>query len=86
MLAFSRTLASELAPKGIRVNAVVPGLIDAGMVHHLDHRVLERVRGQIPVGRLGLPEEVARAVLFLSSDDASYVVGCELAVDGGLGL
>jgi len=86
LLALSRTLAAELAPRGIRVNAVVPGLIDAGMVHHLDHRLLERLRERIPVGRLGLAEEVARAVLFLSSDEASYVVGCELPVDGGLGL
>jgi 3-oxoacyl-[acyl-carrier protein] reductase len=86
LLALSRTLAAELSSKGIRVNAVVPGLIDAGMVHHLDHRVLERLKTRIALGRLGTAEEVAKAVLFLASDDAAYVVGCELPVDGGLTL
>ena len=86
LLAFSRTLAAEIAPRGIRVNAVVPGLIDAGMVQHMDHRLLERAKARIPMGRLGQAEDVARAVLFLASDDASYVAGCELPVDGGLAL
>jgi len=86
LLAFTRTLAAELCPKGIRVNAVVPGLIDAGMAQHMDHRARERVQARIPIGRLGRAEDVARAVLFLASDDAAYLVGCELAVDGGLSL
>jgi len=86
LLALTRTLAAELSPRGIRVNAVVPGLIDAGMVHHMDHRLREQLQGRIPMGRLGRAEEVARAVLFLASDDASYVAGCELPVDGGLAL
>lgn len=86
LLAMSRTLAAELCPKGIRVNSVVPGLIDAGMVQHMDHRARERVTARIPIGRMGSAEEVAKAVLFLASDDASYLVGCELRVDGGLTL
>jgi 3-oxoacyl-[acyl-carrier protein] reductase len=86
LLAMSRTLAAELSPKGIRVNAVVPGLIDAGMVQRMDHRALERGKARIPLGRLGTADEVAKAVLFLASDDAAYVVGCELPVDGGLTL
>ena len=86
LLAFSRTLAAELSPKGIRVNAVVPGLIDAGMVQRMDHRALEKGKAMIPLGRLGTAEEVASVVLFLASDDAAYVVGCELPVDGGLTL
>jgi 3-oxoacyl-[acyl-carrier protein] reductase len=86
LLALTRTLAAELSPKGIRVNAVVPGLVDAGMVQRMDHRALARARERIPLGRLGLADEVARAVLFLASDDASYVVGAELPVDGGLTL
>ena len=86
LLALSRTLAAELSPKGIRVNAVVPGLIDAGMVQRMDHRALEKGKARIPLGRLGTADEVARAVLFLASDDAAYVVGCELPVDGGLTL
>ncbi len=86
MLAMTKTLAAELSPRGIRVNAVVPGLIDAGMVQRMDHRALERGKAHIPLGRLGTAEEVANAVLFLASDDAAYVVGCELVVDGGLTL
>jgi 3-oxoacyl-[acyl-carrier protein] reductase len=86
LLALSKTLAAELSPKGIRVNSVVPGLIDAGMVQRMDHRALERGKGRIPLGRLGTAEEVAKAVLFLASDDAAYIVGCELPVDGGLTL
>lgn len=86
LLALSRTLAAELSVKGVRVNAVVPGLIDAGMVQRMDHRALERLKAKIPAGRLGTADEVARAVLFLASDDAAYVIGAELPVDGGLAL
>jgi len=86
ILALTRTLAAELAPRGIRVNAVVPGLIDAGMTTRLDHRMLELRRAQIPLARLGQADEVARAVLFLASSDASYIVGEALTVDGGLSL
>lgn len=86
LLALSRTLAAELCPRGIRVNALLPGLIDAGMVQHLDHRILERWKMRIAMGRLGTADEVAKAVLFLASDDAAYIVGCELPVDGGLSL
>jgi 3-oxoacyl-[acyl-carrier protein] reductase len=86
LLALTRTLAAELAPKGIRVNAVVPGLIDAGIVKTMDRRAFERILGHVPLGRTGLAGEVAKAVLFLASDDAAYVVGAELPVDGGLTL
>lgn len=84
LLALSRTLAAELAPKGIRVNAVVPGVFGAGMMQRLDHRFRERVLSMVPMGRLGTGEELANAVLFLASDAASYITGCELPVDGGL--
>jgi 3-oxoacyl-[acyl-carrier protein] reductase len=86
LLALSRTLAAELGPKGIRVNAVVPGLINAGMAQHLDRRVVEQWKARIALGRLGFAEDVAHAVLFLASDDAAYITGCELPVDGGLTL
>jgi 3-oxoacyl-[acyl-carrier protein] reductase len=86
IVALTRTLAAELAPRGIRVNAVLPGLIDAGMTVHLDRRIVEHKLQQVALGRLGLADEVARAVLFLASADASYVVGQALFVDGGLSL
>jgi 3-oxoacyl-[acyl-carrier protein] reductase len=86
VLALTATLGAELAPRGVRVNAVVPGLIAAGIASRLDRRVAERVRERIPLGRFGSAEEVAKVVLFLASDDAAYVVGQAITVDGGLSL
>jgi 3-oxoacyl-[acyl-carrier protein] reductase len=86
LLAFTRSLAAELGPRGVRVNAVVPGLIAAGMGTRLDHRIVAQRQAAIPLGRLGSAEEVARAVLFLASDESSYILGQCLAVDGGLTL
>jgi meso-butanediol dehydrogenase/(S,S)-butanediol dehydrogenase/diacetyl reductase len=83
----TRTAALELANAGIRVNAVCPGLIDTPSLR----RALDRLpgvegpaRGAVPLGRLGRPEEVAAAISFLASDEASYVTGTTLVVDGGL--
>jgi 3-oxoacyl-[acyl-carrier protein] reductase len=84
--ALTRTLAAELAPRGIRVNAVVPGLCAAGMVARLDRRIVQERVARIPLGRLGTAEEVAEVALFLASDAARYVVGQEIVVDGGLSL
>lgn len=84
ILAFTKTLAAELAPKGIRVNAVLPGLIDEGMVRRMDRRLADERRGHIPLGRFGTADEVAAAVLFLASRKASYITGQHLVVDGGL--
>jgi len=86
LLALTRTLAAELAPKGIRVNALVPGLVDAGITQHLDRRIVDQYRAALPAGRLGTAEEIARAALFLASEDAGYIVGQALVVDGGLSL
>ena len=84
ILAWTRTIAHELAPKGVRVNAVVPGLFDAGMGKRLDRRARRDREQQIPLGRAGTADELAAVVAFLASDDASYVIGQALVVDGGL--
>lgn len=81
--AFTRTLAAELAPR-VRVNAVIPGAIEAGLAARLDRRHADRIRSAIPLGRFGAAREVAAAVLFLASDEASYITGHALVVDGGL--
>lgn len=84
--AATATLAAELAPRGIRVNAVLPGLVAAGMVARLDRRIVDERKRHIPLGRLGEADEIAEVVAFLCSDVASYVVGQAIVVDGGLSL
>nr|WP_245835359.1 SDR family oxidoreductase [Thalassospira mesophila] len=82
--AFARTWAHELAPRGIRVNVVSPGPIDTAMFAAVSNDVRQSLTRLIPAGRLGRPEEVASAALFLASDEASFIVGAELCVDGGM--
>jgi 3-oxoacyl-[acyl-carrier protein] reductase len=84
LLALTRALAAELGPKGIRVNAVVPGLLEGGIAQHLNRTLASRMVEATPLGRMGRPDEVARAVCFLCSEDASFVAGHALLVDGGL--
>jgi 3-oxoacyl-[acyl-carrier protein] reductase len=86
LVAMTRTLAAELAPKGIRVNAVLPGLCAAGMAQRFDRRVFDKTVSAIPLGRAGTAEEVASVVTFLASPAASYIIGQALVVDGGLTL
>ncbi|EAT12718.1 3-oxoacyl-ACP reductase FabG [Bermanella marisrubri] len=84
VVSFSRTLAAELAPKNIRVNTVAPGLIDSSMVKRIPRNIMKQTLSGIPVKRLGKPEEIAKAIAFLASEDSSYVVGQTLIADGGL--
>lgn len=83
LIAMTKTLARELGPRGIRVNAVAPGLIETEMLAALTPQ-LEEFKKQIPLQRIGKPEEVAGAVSFLCSEDASYVQGHTLSINGGL--
>lgn len=81
LIAFTKTVAREMARKGVTCNAVTPGVIDTDMTAG---GVAERVVAAVPAGRVGAPEEVAASVAFLCSDEAAYVNGAVLAVDGGL--
>jgi NAD(P)-dependent dehydrogenase (short-subunit alcohol dehydrogenase family) len=82
LLGFTRTVAREMARKGITCNAVTPGVIETDMTAELSGNGLASA---VPAGRVGTPEEVAHAVAFLCSDQADYINGATLAVDGGLG-
>ena len=79
---FTKSLARELAPKGIRVNAVAPGITNTDMVKNLPKELIEPLISSIPLGRIGEVEDVANSFLFLASDMASYITGIVLSVDG----
>ena len=78
----TKSLARELAPLGIRVNAVAPGITNTDMVKNLPKEMIEPLIKTIPLGRIGEPEDIANAYLFLGSDMASYISGVILSVDG----
>jgi acetoacetyl-CoA reductase len=80
---FTKALAQEGARNGITVNAIAPGYIDTDMVRAVPPPVLEKIVAKIPVGRLGTADEIARGVLFLVSDDAGFVTGSTLSINGG---
>jgi len=82
--AFTKSLAKELAGKGVTVNAVAPGFIETEMVASIPDKVKERLLAQIPLHRFGTAEEVARAVVYIVSSDGDYITGAELSINGGL--
>ncbi len=84
LIGFTKTLAREVALRGITVNVVSPGMIETDMTRGLDTPVRERLATQIPIGRFGTPADVAAAVCFLASDEAAYITGQVMSVNGGM--
>jgi 3-oxoacyl-[acyl-carrier protein] reductase len=84
VIGFTKTWARELGPKGIRVNAVAPGFIQTPILATIPDKVLDRMREQVPLKRLGRPAEIAAVYAFLASDDASYINGAVIEVSGGM--
>lgn len=84
LIGMTKTLAKELGSKGITANVVAPGFVETDMIAHLPKDALDQVTKQLPIRRLGRPEEIAHAVSFLASDMAGYITGQVLLVDGGL--
>jgi len=84
LIGLTKTAARELAPRGITVNAVAPGFVDTSMTAKLPDKVREAMLAQIPLGRMGRPEDVAEVVAFLASEKASYITGQVIHVNGGM--
>ncbi|MFK4001945.1 MULTISPECIES: 3-oxoacyl-ACP reductase FabG [Psychrobacter] len=81
---FSRTLAREIGSRQVTINCVAPGLIETDMTDELDERLLNSMLDAVPISRLGQPEDIAAAVHFLASDEASYITGAVIPVNGGM--
>lgn len=84
VIGFTKALAKELAPSGINVNCVAPGMIDTDMNSILSKEDMEAFCEEVPLGRIGLPKDVAESILFLASDGADYITGQTIVVDGGI--
>ncbi|CAN5577112.1 3-oxoacyl-[acyl-carrier-protein] reductase [soil metagenome] len=86
VIGFTKSLARELAPRGVRANVVAPGYIATDMTAAMGDKAQEAMQGQIPLGRIGNPQDIAATVAFLSSDESAYITGQVLNVDGGLAM
>lgn len=86
LIGFTKSLARELGGRGVRANVVAPGYIQTDMTADLGDKVTDAMKGQIPLGRLGQPDDIAAATLFLLSDASTYVTGHVLHVDGGMAM
>ncbi|WP_440066110.1 beta-ketoacyl-ACP reductase [Streptosporangium sp. OZ121] len=86
MIGFARSAARELGSRNITVNVVAPGFVETEMTAELDEAYQEQIRKNIPLGRYAAPEEIARVVRFLAGEDAAYITGAVIPVDGGLGM
>ena len=84
VIGFTKTWSRELGPKGIRVNAVAPGFVETPILATIPDKVLQHMREQVPLHRLGRPEEIANVYAFLASDEASYINGAVIEVSGGM--
>jgi 3-oxoacyl-[acyl-carrier protein] reductase len=84
IIGLTKTMARELAPRNVTVNAVAPGFIDTEMTRVLDEKVRDKLIEQIPLARLGLPQDISHSVAFLVSDQASYITGQVINVNGGM--
>lgn len=83
VIGFTKALALESAARGITVNAIAPGYTDTGMMANIPPKILETIIASVPVGRLGTPQEIARGVLFLVADEAGFITGSTLSINGG---
>lgn len=86
VIGFTKALAREMAPRGINVNAVAPGFIQTDMTSAMPEKAKEEAVKQIPLGKMGNPEDIANAVIFLASDKGNYITGQVLTVDGGMAI
>jgi len=85
IIGFTRTVAKEVASRGVTANAIAPGFIETEMTRQLEESWIQEIKKRIPVGYLGAPDDVAEAVAFLASEEARYITGHVLNVDGGMG-
>ncbi|MBR3929068.1 MAG: SDR family oxidoreductase [Clostridia bacterium] len=86
LIGLMRALSKEVGPSGIRVNAVTPGVIQTDMLNCFDDDAMKALKDETPLGRIGMPEDVAKAIRFLLSEDASFITGQTLGVNGGFGM